>query len=249
MPSANGADEQTGESPIRSLSELLVEARAKFVHVRFNKRNKFHNYDYADSEAVIDAGRRALQSAGLALIRESHSIVYPPEMLHPGVRQWDGESGRGVPTEFVPMLRSTYKLFGKCEGSMMVHSETPIVVEKGRPMDKAVAAAETLALAYAMRDTLSIKRDAKDEVNGRDDTPQHVETIGVSGMGDLVRLLRNAGIPAEELIAAVKETAKAKKRPVPPDDMTQWTIQTSQFARWWITTQAEQRAARSTKEK
>ena len=132
-----------------NLFAALVKAQQSVQPVEKDSKNSYHNYRYASSEDVIGESRRALSSNGLAFAGTSYRVV-------------NGEHGM--------MLHASYVLAHESGECMEVHSETPIIPEKGRPEDKATATAETYNLAYALRGLLLIERIEEDaNADARDD--------------------------------------------------------------------------------
>jgi len=132
-----------------NLFAALVKAQQSVRPVEKESRNAYHNYRYASSEDVISEARHALSSNGLAFAVTSYRIEF-------------GEHGM--------MLRAAYLLAHASGESLEVQSETPIIPEKGRPEDKATAAAETYNLAYTLRGLLLIERVDEDvSADARDD--------------------------------------------------------------------------------
>src|SRR5258707_6928030 len=89
----------------------------------------------------------------------------------------------------------------------MIESETPIVEDKSRPMDKAVATALTYNLGYTLRGLLLLPR-VEDEVDQRDDrkyepTPAadngtssvilQAQMMGAKSLEELVKMARSVG--------------------------------------------------------
>lgn len=140
------------EMQTKGLSAALVDAQRRAEAVEKTAQNSFHRYAYASSEAVIQVARRALGEAGLAV-----SAHYAVEHLEPH-----------------EMLAATYVLDHLSGESRSYSSSTPIIPEKGRPADKALAAAKTYDLAYFLRALLLLPRvEEGAEVDARDDS-QHV---------------------------------------------------------------------------
>lgn len=135
------------------LYAALVEAQRAAKPVEKDSKNDFHKYKYASAEAMIEEGRGSLSSAGLALFPLSADIVY------------------GNDTNEDSVLVK-YLLAHTSGESVEMTSTTPIIVEKGRPADKAVATAKTYDLGYTIRGLLLLPRveegaatDARDDSN------------------------------------------------------------------------------------
>src|SRR5262245_45435692 len=145
-------------APVRGLPNLaaaLVAARAKVQPVPETAENTFHRYKYAAADAIIREARKALDASGVALVPVEQSI--------------DGWQREG-PERF-ELVRKMVLIHssGEC---LPVWLRWPVCPDKGRPLDKAAAAADTLSLAYFLRDLLLMDRvDPADDVAGRDDRP------------------------------------------------------------------------------
>ena len=94
----------------------------------------------------------------------------------------------------------------------------PIIEDKGRPLDKALAGALTTSLAYYLRDLLLIPKQDENQVDKRDDTrhiPQAV--VGLSGAVSIKKKLKAANKSLDELAAAMRGAGLE-----PPEDLAQW---------------------------
>ena len=142
--------------PQAALAAALNQAQGAAGAVSKGSRNDYHRYRYASAEALIEEGRSALHGAGLALV--------------PGRQAVDLGTGDGM-----AVLKRTYTLIHSGGGSLTMSQEWPIIPEKGRPMDKAVASAVTASLGYFLRDLLLMPRvDPADDLdsNTRDSQPR-----------------------------------------------------------------------------
>jgi hypothetical protein len=144
--------EQSGRG---ELAKALGKAQQLCHAVEHDARNEYHKYNYTSSEAIIGEAKRALAESGLALL--------PVEQTLDG-HEKEGESRFELVRKFVLMHESGQ--------SMPIVVHWPVCPEKGRPLDKATAAAATLSLSYLLRDLLLMPRvDEADEVPARDDRP------------------------------------------------------------------------------
>ena len=140
-------------APRPKLAAGLIEAIRACQSVAPDKRNNFHGYNYTSSEAIIEEGKAALLKGGLVLLPVEASVV---------------GSEREGPDRF-ELVRILVLMHTSGE-SAPLKVTWPIYVDKGKPLDKATAAADTLSLAYLLRDLLLMVRVAPDdEVSGRDD--------------------------------------------------------------------------------
>lgn len=137
-----------------ALAKSLCKAVLACRSAEKDRRNEFHKYDYASSESILEEGRNALANAGVALIPVESSLV-----------GWERSAGN----ERFELVR-TFLLLDSSGECVPIRVTWPVVPDKGRPLDKATAAADTLSLAYLLRDLLQMPRvDPSDEVAARDD--------------------------------------------------------------------------------
>jgi len=131
-----------------SLSDGLLVAQGAISGVSKDSRNTFHRYAYTSAEGMISACRDALQKGGVVARRTGWEIVADGLYVQSRLtvcHGWTGESAESVVV-------------------------WPIVVEKGRPVDKAVASALTTSLSYWLRDLLCLPReDESGHMDGRND--------------------------------------------------------------------------------
>jgi hypothetical protein len=127
-------DEMTeGQGPLLA---ALAKAQAQAQGVEKGSVNTFHRYKYASAEDVIAVSREALAGTGLAFVCTSATVAW------------------GEPA----VLTCRYALIHESGASLEITSETPVIPEKGRPEDKAVATAKTYDLGYALRGLLLLPR-------------------------------------------------------------------------------------------
>lgn len=141
------------------LAGALCAAQQAVQSVAPDRRNEYHKYNYASAEAILLEARH-LSGAGLALVPIEETL--------------DGWQRDG-PDRFQLICR--YLLIHGASGETLpLIRHWPVCPEKGRPLDKATAAASTLSLAYLLRDLLQIPRVAPaDDVAARDDRPAQQE--------------------------------------------------------------------------
>ena len=128
--------------------QMAILAAQRAVHaVSKDSRNAHQNYDYASAEAILTEARRCLLDAGLVARRGAWTYVEGAE----------------------PKVLMTFHLAHPESGDSVTEQiEWPAVPGKGRPTDKALAAALTSAWSYWLRDLLLIPR-ASEEMDKRDD--------------------------------------------------------------------------------
>jgi hypothetical protein len=126
-----------------NLASALARAQGLVKGVEKDRRNTFHKFKYASSEALIAEGSAALSACGLALVPVSQTLV-------------------GVD------LQRKFLLLHASGDKIPLEMNWPVVEEKGRPIDKAMATACTLSLGYLLRDLLLMPRvDEADEPDAR----------------------------------------------------------------------------------
>lgn len=138
-----------------NIAAALLKAQQAVESVKKDATNSFHRYNYTSAEEMIGACRKALHDHGLVATRATWSI-----------NKDIGEFG---------CIVSTMTLMHADSGERIDAPITwPIVPEKGRPMDKAIAAALTSSLSYWLRDLLMLPREEEgmDKRDDRDYQPQ-----------------------------------------------------------------------------
>jgi hypothetical protein len=134
------------------LAKGLIAAMKACKPVVKDATNTFHRYAYASSEAIIEEGKAALEAGGLCLLPVETTI--------------NGSEKTG-PNRYE--LQRKFLLMHISGESIPLVTNWPVCEDKGRPLDKAAASADTLALAYLLRDLLLMPRVDDDDVAARDD--------------------------------------------------------------------------------
>lgn len=148
---------KTNES--RSLLAALLAAQQLVEGVAKSARNKVQSYNYASSEAVIAAGREWLNAAGLTLSLTARNFAAFDAAQAAAVAEPASDS-RESGNKPVGWVITTYTLAHAASGETQAYAVPfPVVVSRGRPIDKALAGAQTAGLAYFLRDLLLIDRD------------------------------------------------------------------------------------------
>lgn len=187
------------------LAAALVAAQRAAVGVHKSSRNGFHKYDYASAEQIIWVATKALTGAGLALICAESEIIGDGQLY----------------------LRRRFVLCHEAGGERALSQVWPIVPEKGRPLDKAVAAADTAGLGYLLRSLLLLPRVERgtDLDEPRGDEPgahggQHKAPAPTQPQPDaaqwLGRLAHEVGAEPADLDALFKGAGR-DYRTCPPD--------------------------------
>lgn len=132
------------------LIAAIVAAQAQIKPVPKDKVNDFAKYRYAPAEDIMEEARAALVANGLCLlVRELQSVLC--DLPYP-----DGKRPGSVVT--------LYFILAHVSGETLdVTMRIPAPVEKGRPADKAEAAAQTFGLGYTLRNLLLIPRSTESE--------------------------------------------------------------------------------------
>jgi hypothetical protein len=142
--------------------KCLIESQLAAKQLGKANRNDFHRYNYASAEQKIMTGR-LLAANGIGFVPVSCTVF---EL-----------AGK-------PWLRRRVKLIMKDGGWEEVEVEWPIVIEKGRPLDKATAAAHTASLGYLLRDILllpvvekgeELDDPLRDELNQEEEKPARAD--------------------------------------------------------------------------
>lgn len=141
------------------MTERLVAAQLAAQAVAKQSVNSYMKYRYASAEAMIEEARGALSASGLALITAGWVFV-----------RNDAAATSAIDNPgHVGLMRVHYALLCPAE-RLDFHCDTAVIVDKGRPLDKAQATALTYNLGYFLRGLLLLPReDAENSVDARDD--------------------------------------------------------------------------------
>lgn len=171
-PGGNGAPRA-----LRGLAEGLLKAQRAARAVEKAARNDHQKYNYASSDDIIAEGRAAMNEGGCTLSLSSSAVVLAGNAaLIAKCTVKRVKDGREYTNEFESMLlRCVFLLDHESGESREVTCDFPFQPEAGRPLDKALAAARTVALAYTYRDLLGLQRvpegERGAEMDRRDDRP------------------------------------------------------------------------------
>ena len=127
----------------------LLKAQREVGAVEKASRNDFGNYKYASAEDMMEASREVLHSNGLAVVCNGWRMVH--------------EEGQTSTVEAV------YILAHESGHSVILATQYPVCVGKGRPEDKALNASLTTGMSYFLRGLLQIPR-CDEEVDQRPDS-------------------------------------------------------------------------------
>lgn len=168
-----------------TLAGALLVAQNAIDSVGKDARNSFHKYAYTSAEGMIGACRGALHVAGLAFQRTGWAL---------------SSDGMTVTSRFV---------LHHPQSGQSAEYEAPwiVCVEKGRPVDKALAGALTTCMGYFLRDLLLLPREEGDVMDRRRDDPDGpAPSVG----------FRQSPQPAKrDAIADLNRTLEKPKSPAP----------------------------------
>lgn len=147
----------TGGDMPKSIAAGLVKAQRATKDVEKDSTNTFHKYKYAAADAIAAEARRVLNLAGLALCRVGWTF---------------SEFTDKSPAR----LNVRYMLVHE-DGSTwdLPEVSVPSIPDKGRPEDKADAAALTYSAGYVALGLLQIERVDEHGVDARNDGATHRE--------------------------------------------------------------------------
>lgn len=181
------------------LADALVRAQRAVRTAAKDSKNTFHGYRYASAEAVIEVAKVALDTAGLALAPDGHTVTCD-------------DSGQYT-------LHATHTLVHASGHCFSFDTALAIVPDKGRPLDKATLAARTEDLGYALRDLLLIPRGDAEDVSGRadDKPPPPAEDIAAKREAHIAKNIatikgHKGATKANEAIDAAPLTDQVKAR-------------------------------------
>lgn len=183
-----------------ALYAALVKAQAAARGVEKDATNKFHHYNYVSAEAMIREAKQLLSDHDLAIVPTGSVLTDAPTV--DGTNEEWAKNARAA-----AVLCATWLVVHKLGGSLAIESGWPVAPEKGRPIDKACAAARTASLSYLLRDLLQIPRveEGTDlDHNSRDEQRQDDGAEGLTRLisAQLDRLGKKT--PAERTAAVLK---------------------------------------------
>jgi hypothetical protein len=147
-----------------ALAAAINEAEA----VTKGASNDFHRYRYASAEAVLMEARQCLGKHGLSVVWAARQI----DKTRAEVIELAGKRGSQMLTIYGVLTGTLRVLHAHSDGVVDMPVEWPICLESGKHADKAVAAAQTSALSYGLRDLLMLPRVAQGEdIQAREDRP------------------------------------------------------------------------------
>lgn len=151
------SDTAAATTSLAPLYAALSRAIGRASAVGKDAENSFHRYKYASAEGLIAEAREALAIEELAVFSSSWQVVD---------REREAASALG----YFADVNVVYTVAHASGASMICTASTPVISEKGRPEDKAVATALTYNLGYFLRGLLLLPRvDAEHDADQRDD--------------------------------------------------------------------------------
>ena len=159
------------------LLKALRAAIAEAKEVAKGGRNALHSYNYARAEDMIGEAKAILAKHGLAVLSLGRHI------------RRDEAGGRVLATEWV--------LFHDEHGEVALGEHEWPIVEEGRDVGKAFAAADTSSLAYFLRNLLQLPRV---EQGGQIDDEKHADNMPTEAAlrGAIAAEFDRLGVPVEE---------------------------------------------------
>ena len=138
------------DNKMGTLAQAVLAAQQRLHGVGKDAKNSHHHYAYVSAEQMIGHARAALHDAGVLVYREGWELAEDGVTVTSSVVVTHASSGE--------YIRSSFRW--------------PVVCERGRPIDKAVASALTTSLSYYLRDLLLLPREDEASMDRRDDRPE-----------------------------------------------------------------------------
>jgi hypothetical protein len=137
-----------------NIAQALAQAREQCKAASKDAHNSHHGYKYASAESILTEATQAFTSTGL------HVLLFPPKLQVLG-------TGNLATYE---MVRLVALIHSSGEAVPLGDLHWPVIPDRGRPLDKAFAAAITTSEAYYLRDLLLMPRvDEAGQMDDRDD--------------------------------------------------------------------------------
>ena len=145
-----------------AFAAALAEAQGRVSMVAKDAKNTHLNYKYASAESLIEEARGAMSASGLSVLAVGSRMV--PED-HPIVM---GDKGKPL-ARVLGRLHVDYLMLHKSGEYMTTTASTPVILEAGKPEDKAEATAATYNLGYMLRGLMLLSRGEDGGADARDD--------------------------------------------------------------------------------
>ena len=149
---------------MKALAKAIVAAQAavQAVQKADTVRTKGYSYSYASTEDIITEARDCLHAHGLAFL----SVGWDHSREDAGM--FPDDDGKMV-QEWDYWVRARYILMHEFGEALPIESDMAVCPGKGRPLDKALAAALTYDLGYTLRGLLLMPR-TEEEPDQRNDS-------------------------------------------------------------------------------
>ena len=135
--------------------KAMADAQKDVEHAEKDGENTYARYKYATAEEVIHTAKEALAQHGMGLFRLTYGYTAPTQIDH---------HAHGLRDVYRAVTR--WRVFHTSGEWVEIDTVWPFMEEKGRPIDKAYAAALTESLAYFLRDLVQIPRGAGEKIEG-----------------------------------------------------------------------------------
>lgn len=193
----------------RFFAAALAKAITEIKDVEKNARNEHHRYRYANAEAIYGEVRTVLANNGLSVIPKSMLIDLNSQ------KEVDFKDGKDkfvlrMPTCKMARIFILQHAGGHYEELVL---EWPFTEDKGRPIEKAVAASDTSSLKYLLRD-LMILPAVDEEVDTK------APSSGVNQTGGTQAAPKTTQAPKTETKTAPTTTPAPTKSADPKPNVT-----------------------------
>lgn len=157
-------DQRAADAALYSaLARAQKECRQAELDGKFEaKGSKGGSYAFTSANERLAVAREAFAKNGLALVRAGRPTITSTVKAEV-INRETGE----VVTRECPVLEQGMWLLHEGGARIETGFAWPVVVETYRPLDKAVAGADTAGLSYLLRDLLMMASDPKDEEDER----------------------------------------------------------------------------------
>ena len=211
------SDQDVDRPDLSPLYSALAAAQAMAAAgVEKGGKNDYHRYKYATAEAIIGAANAALAANGLALLSTAVTTRAAVEIDNPTI----------------PLFLIRHGLLTHKSGlEIGITGEWPIVLERGRPLDKAMAGATTSSLGYLLRDLLLMPRvDPSDDMDhsSRDQQQNRAPAKRAPAKRAPAKRKAKPVPPAPEVAAVAKATHATPTKAKPPHDPN-WSADRPRF--------------------
>jgi len=179
------------------LSAALATARDRCKMATKDKTNEFHKYRYASADEIILTAKEALADTGLAIIpqRQKMTVI-----------------GAGNQSSYA-LDRTIFLSHSSGEYVPLTLEGWPVILERGKTLDKAFATALTTSMSYLLRDLLQMPRGDEQDMNARHDAPVKEKPAAKPAEPPVAPPVTDPQSPAilrNDLGKLIRDVAKAK---------------------------------------